>query len=122
MNNYIVGGYIMNQNNIHNIEHSYQFHHFFFSAKNEYKIIQWIESITHRKIHSIKKHILTDAEDEDDSVVFEVVFEGSDEVYTIIIKLGKKYSSHQNINQNKQNAYEKAVIDFHPSSCWNFKC
>ena len=122
MNNYIVGGYIMNQNNIHNIEHSYQFHHVFFSAKNEYKIVQWIESITHRKIHSIKKHILTDAEDEDDSVVFEVVFEGSDDVYTVIIKLGKKHSSHQNINQNKQNAYEKAAIDFRPSSCWNFKC
>lgn len=122
MNNYIVGGYIMNQNNIHNIEHSYTYSPFSFDVENHTKMIRLIESITHRKIHSIKKHILTDAEDEDDSVVFEVVFEGSDEVYTVIIKLGKKYSSHQNINQNKQNAYEKAVIDFRPSSCRNFKC
>lgn len=112
----------MNQNNIHNVEHSYTYSPFSFDVENHTKMIRWIESITHRKIHSIKKQFLTDAEDEDDSVVFEVVFEESDEVYTVIIKLGKKYSSHQNINQNKQNAYEKAAIDFHPSSCWNFKC
>ena len=111
----------MNQNSIHNIEHSYQFDPVSFYSVNDKRIIQWIESITHLKIQSIKKHHSTDAED-DDSVVFEVVFEGSDDVCTVIIKLGKKYSSHQNINQNKQNAYEKAVIDFRPSSCRNFKC
>lgn len=121
VNNYIVGGYVMNQNSIHNIEHSYQFDPVSFYSVNDKRIIQWIESITHLKIQSIKKHHSTDAED-DDSVVFEVVFEGSDDVCTVIIKLGKKYSSHQNINQNKQNAYEKAVIDFRPSSCRNFKC
>lgn len=78
----------MNQNSIHNIEHSYQFHPVFLNSINDKRIIQWIESITHLKIQSIKKHHLTDAED--DSVVFEVVFEGSDDVYTVIIKLGKK--------------------------------
>ena len=111
----------MNKNNIHNIEHSYQFHPVFFYSENDKRIIQWIESITHLKIHSIKKQILTDAED-DDSVVFEVVFEGSDDVYTVIIKLGKKLSKDKIINQNIQNAYEKTVFDIHPTSCWNFKC
>ena len=111
----------MNQNSIHNIEHSYQFHPVFFSAKNEYKIIQWIESITHLKIQSIKKHHSIDAED-DDSVVFEVVFEGSDDVYTVIVKLGKKLLKDKIINQNTQNAYEKTVFDYRPSSYRNFKC
>ena len=78
----------MNQNSIHNIEHSYQFHPVFLNSINDKRIIQWIESITHLKIQSIKKHHLTDAED--DSVVFEVVFEGSDDVYTVIIKLGNQ--------------------------------
>ena len=62
----------------------------------------------------------TDAED--DSVVFEVVFEGSDDVYTVIIKLGKKLLKDKIINQNTQNAYEKTVFDYRPSSYRNFKC
>ena len=108
----------MNQNSIHNIEHSYQFHPVFLNSVNDKRIIQWIESITHLKIQSIKKHHLTDAED--DSVVFEVVFEGSDDVYTVIIKLGKKLLKDKIINT--QTAYEKTVFDYRPSSCRNFKC
>ena len=118
---YIVGGYVMNQNSIHNIEHSYQFHPVFLNSINDKRIIQWIESITHLKIQSIKKHHSTDAED-DDSVVFEVVFEGSDDVYTVIIKLGKKLLKDKIINQNTQNEYEKTVFDYRPSSYRNFKC
>lgn len=110
----------MNQNSIHNIEHSYQFHPVFLNSINDKRIIQWIESFTHLKIQSIKKHHSTDAED--DSVVFEVVFEGSDDVYTVIIKLGKKLLKDKIINQNTQNAYEKTVFDIHPSSYRNFKC
>ena len=110
----------MNQNSIHNIEHSYQFDPVSFYSVNDKRIIQWIESITHLKIQSIKKHS-TDAED-DDSVVFEVVFEGSDDVCTVIIKLGKKLLKDKIINQNTQNAYEKTVFDYRPSSCRNFKC
>lgn len=100
----------MNQNSIHNIEHSYQFHPVFLNSINDKRIIQ-----------SIKKHHSTDAED-DDSVVFEVVFEGSDDVYTVIIKLGKKLLKDKTINQNTQNAYEKTVFDYRPSSYRNFKC
>lgn len=111
----------MNQNSIHNIEHSYQFYPVFLNSINDKRIIQWIESITHLKIQSIKKHHSTVAED-DDSVVFEVVFEGSDDVYTVIIKLGKKLLKDKIINQNTQNAYEKAVFDYRPSSYRNFKC
>ena len=111
----------MNQNSIHNIEHSYQFHPVFYYSVNDRRIIQWIESITHLKIQSIKKHHSTDAED-DDSVVFEVVFEGSDDVCTVIIKLGKKLLKDKIINQNTQNAYEKTVFDYRPSSYRNFKC
>ena len=110
----------MNQNSIHNIEHSYQFHPVFLNSINDKRIIQWIESITHLKIQSIKKHHSTDAED--DSVVFEVVFEGSDDVYTVIIKLGKKLLKDKIINQNTQNAYEKTVFESRPSSYRNFKC
>ena len=110
----------MNQNSIHNIEHSYQFHPVFLNSINDKRIIQWIESITHLKIQSIKKHHSTDAED--DSVVFEVVFEGSDDVYTVIIKLGKKLLKDKTINQNTQNVYEKTVFDYRPSSYRNFKC
>ena len=110
----------MNQNSIHNIELSYQLHPVFLNSINDKRIIQWIESITHLKIQSIKKHHLTDAED--DYVVFEVVFEGSDDVYTVIIKLGKKLLKDKIINQNTQNAYEKTVFDYRPSSYRNFKC
>ncbi len=111
----------MNQNSIHNIEHSYQFHPVFLNSINDKRIIQWIESITHLKIQSIKKQNSTDAED-DDSVVFEVVFEGSDDVYTVIIKPGKKLLKDKIIDQNIQNAYEKTVFDIHSTSCRNFKC
>ena len=45
----------MNQNSIHNIEHSYQFDPVSFYSVNDKRIIQWIESITHLKIQSIKK-------------------------------------------------------------------
>ena len=55
----------MNQNSIHNIEHSYQFHPVFLNSINDKRIIQWIESITHLKIQSIKKHHSTDDEDDD---------------------------------------------------------
>ena len=111
----------MNQNSIHNIEHSYQFHPVFLNSINDKRIIQWIESITHLKIQSIKKNHSTVPAD-DDSVVFEVVFEGSDDVYTVIIKLGKKLLKDKIINQNIQNAYEKTVFDYRPSSYRNFKC